>query len=198
MFAACLDTCVLYPSLQRDFLLSLAVEGLYRPVWSGAVLAELENVERTKLVERMGLDPAEADRRASRLVETMRAAFQGAEVQGWEALEGVFGLPDPDDEHVVAAAVMSGAGAIVTDNWKDFPPDRLPQGIESLSPQEFAANTVAVDLDRAWTAVAHVVARRCNPPLSPDALLDILASRYQMKDAVDLLRQADRLGTRPR
>jgi hypothetical protein len=61
MFAALLDTSVLWPSLQRDFLLSL-VEGLYRPLWSTAILDELRYHEAQKLVGR-GHDPALAAQR---------------------------------------------------------------------------------------------------------------------------------------
>nr|WP_308071110.1 PIN domain-containing protein [Rhodococcus sp. I2R] len=85
MFAAVLDTCVLWPSLQRDFLLSLAVENLYRPLWSDAILDELEFHEARKLVER-GTDEAEAAQRARRLVQTMSTAFDDARVVEWEAL----------------------------------------------------------------------------------------------------------------
>jgi hypothetical protein len=35
-------------------------------------------------------------------------------------------------------------GAIVTDNLKHFPEDKIPPGIQIVSPSEFAANTVDV------------------------------------------------------
>src|SRR5690554_3932930 len=108
MFAVVLDTCVLWPSLQRDFLLSLAVEGLYRPLWSSAILAEIEEHETRKLVNR-GQDRAAANHAARNLVARMGAAFDDACVQGWEPLDGSYGLPDRDDEHLVAAAVVGGA-----------------------------------------------------------------------------------------
>jgi hypothetical protein len=122
----------------------------------------------------------------------MRAAFGDAEVDGWEGLEGSYGLPDPDDEHVLAAAVIAGAGAIVTDNTKHFPQPKLPTGIEAIPPPEFAANTVAVDPIRAGAALAGIVARsgRKGPHLSEDQVLDILASRYHMIRTAEIIRAA--------
>lgn len=178
--------------MQLDFLLSLAVEGMYRPVWSSAVLAELEYQEAQKLIRRHGVSESEAEARAIRLVGVIRREFDDAEIQGLELLEGSYGLPDPDDEHLVAAAVVGGAGAIVTHNNKDLPPERLPHGIQRLSPQEFAFNTVAVDPVTAWRAVAAIAARsgRRGPVLTEEAVLDLLVARYGMSDAVNLLRQA--------
>ncbi|ONM46458.1 PIN domain-containing protein [Nocardia donostiensis] len=187
MFAVVLDTCVLWPSLQRDFLLSLAVEGLYRPLWSSTILEELEFHEARKLVAR-GEDRRNAETRAHRLIEQMGSAFDGALVEGWEPHEGTFGLPDADDEHVIAAAVVGGAGAIVTDNVRHFPQSKVPKHIQILRPAQFAADTVAVAPGTALQAVEAITGRRRNPPESVEHVLETLVSRYGMVEAVELLR----------
>lgn len=191
MFVALLDTSVLWPSLQRDFLLSLAVEGLYRPLWSEAVLGELEEHEARKLMWRHRLDANSARVRAAVLVETMRAAFADAVVTGWEPLEGTYGLPDQDDEHIVAAAVVGGAGAIVTSNLRDFPRTAVPGHIDVLPPHEFAANTVSLAPLSARRAVDEIASRsgRHGGALTADDILELLVTRYQMDEAVEYLRR---------
>jgi hypothetical protein len=83
MFAALLDTSVLWPSLQRNFLLSLAIEGLYRPLWSSEILAELEYHEARKLINR-GEQPDAAAVRTRHLIDQMTTAFDDSLVENWE------------------------------------------------------------------------------------------------------------------
>jgi hypothetical protein len=176
-------------SRQRDFLLSLAVERLYRPAWSAAILAELHLHETLKLAERGALQ-ADAEHRAAHLVTQMRAAFADAEVTGWERLEGAYGLPDPNDEHVVAAAVVAGGRRHRDFNVKDFPSARIPRGREVLSPEEFAFNTVLLDPGRALIAVEQIATRsgRYGRRLGIDDILELLAPRYDMEAAVSVLK----------
>lgn len=180
---------MLWPSLQRDFLLSLAIEGSYRPLWSSAILGELEEHEALKLIDR-GIGPDEGRRRAVHLIEQMRQAFDDAEVAGWEKLEGSYGLPDPDDEHIVAAAEIGGAGVIVTENLRDMPVALIPPTIQLQTPAEFAHNTVAINPAAALRAVEQMAERFRNPPQSIDQVLDDLVSRYGFIDAVQMIRDA--------
>lgn len=186
MFAAVLDTCVLWPSLQRDFLLSMAIEGLYRPLWSEAILAELHRHEQRKW-HRRGASETEATARADHLIDQMRRHFDDALVIGWGGLDGTYGLPDPDDEHVVAAAVVGGAGAIVTENVKDFPLEVVPSHLQILSAQEFAASTADVDPERAARALQVLAERHRNPPHTAAELLELLIDRYQLTDVGEIL-----------
>lgn len=181
MFAALLDTSVLWPSRQRDFLLSLAVEGMYRPLWSTVILEELEYHQARKLLGR-GVTEDAAAQRARHLIDRMCLVFDDAVVLNWESLEGSFGLPDPDDEHELAATVVGGAGAIVTHNLRDFPRAKVPAHIHVVAPAVFAADTVSVSPDVALRAVTAMAARYRAPGRSVDEVLDELVTRYGMDD----------------
>src|SRR5699024_10805045 len=122
----------------------------------------------------------------------MSRAFDDALVTGWEPLEGSYELPDPDDEHVVAAAAKGGAEVIVTSNLKDFPDTKLPEPIRVLSPQQFAYDTVRQHVTPACRAVISICRRsgRKGPELTADDVLGVLRNRYGMVDAVEVLSSA--------
>jgi hypothetical protein len=90
-------------------------------------------------------------------------------------------------EHVLAAGVAGHAGAIVTNNLKDFPVDKIPPGIEVVAPGVFAADTVAVAPDLALEAVINLTARRRNPEVSVADFLATLRDLYGMDEAVGLI-----------
>lgn len=187
-----LDTCVLYPSLQRDFLLSLAAEGAFRALWSSAILEELHECEQEKLTE-TGMTPLRARHAADHLVATMRSAFDDAEVLDWERYLGSVELPDPDDHHVVACAIAGRADAIITSNLRDFPQDRMPTSVEVMPPKTFALHSVTLDVAMARRAVEGIVARsgtRGRPTRTVTEVLNELESRYKMHEAVAHLRSS--------
>lgn len=168
LFTAVLDTCVLWPNSKRDFLLSLAVEGLYRPIWNERILSELNAGLRKRDLGR-GVDPKIIDARLDKLFTNLKVNFDDSCVFGWEPLEGKYQLPDPRDEHVVAVAEFAQAGVIVTENLKDFPEDRLPFGTTAQHPREFVLNTVSINPLLASHAVLAMSERsgRHGPKIAP-------------------------------
>lgn len=63
----------------------------------------------------------------------MCQAVRDCLVTGYEPIVEVLDLPDPDDRHVLAAAIRSGAQVIVTDNLKDFPATVLDKLVASVA-----------------------------------------------------------------
>ena len=114
------DACVLYPAPLRDFLLRLSMTGLFAAKWTNQIHDEwIRNVlmSRPELKDKL-----------SRTRELMDKAVPDSLVAGYEPLMENLQLPDTDDRHVLAAAIRSGAQAIITFNLKDFP-DQCAQPI---------------------------------------------------------------------
>jgi predicted nucleic acid-binding protein len=113
--SAILDACVLVPMSLCDCLLRLAEEpAMYRPLGSEQILTEIAKALRTKL-HRSAAEVAWRKRQ-------MHEAFPEAMVTvPPELLRAVECIPDEDDRHVLAAAIMAHANTIVTQNTKHFP-----------------------------------------------------------------------------
>ena len=105
----------------------------------------------------------------------MDQAVPDALVEGYEALVLGLTLPDPDDRHVLAAAIRCGASVIVTFNQKDFPAEVLElYGIEAQHPDEFVENVLDLDTAAVVSAAQRQRAQLKHPPLDVDAYLEIL------------------------
>jgi predicted nucleic acid-binding protein len=131
-----LDACVLFPTVMREMLLGTAASGAFAPVWSARILEEWAHATR-RLPE-----GAEAMARAE--IARMRAAWPEAEVAPLPEFVETLSLPDPDDRHVLAAAVVGGAAVLMTLNRADFPGRTLARhGLILREPDGFLAELLA-------------------------------------------------------
>jgi hypothetical protein len=168
-FTVILDACVLYPAPLRDLLVSLAETGLFRGRWTDEIHEEwIRNV----LKKRPNVSPAVLNRTRS----LMDDAVLDCIVTGYASLiEGLI-LPDPDDRHVLAAAIVAGADAIVTFNLKDFPEGELSKfGIDALHPDDFVVAQIGINHAAVCAAAKRQRERLRNPPKSVVEFLDSLS-----------------------
>jgi len=131
-YTALLDACVLHSMAMADALMTLASVGLYAGKWSRRI--ELEWIASLE-ARRPDLTGKLTYRR-----DQMREAVPDWEVAegAWQSLARGLLLPDPDDVHVLAAALAGHADCIVTANLRDFPTDVVgPLGIEVIHPDPF-------------------------------------------------------------
>ena len=73
----------------------------------------------------------------------MNTAVRDCLVSGYEPLIAALDLPDPNDRHVLAAAIRAKAQIIVTKNLRDFPAERLaPWDLKAKSPDSFVRDQI--------------------------------------------------------
>ena len=127
---AVLDACVLYPTVLREILQGAGVAGLFEPVFSERILREWV-LATAKLGPQA---PVIAEGEAA----SLRLAFPRGLKRAHPEIEARLILPDPNDVHVLATAIASGADAIVTFNAQDFPGHVLAaEGIARRDPDGF-------------------------------------------------------------
>ncbi len=169
-FVAVYDACVLYPAPLRDLLLRLALTDLFRARWTERIHEEWT---RSVLKDRPDLSAPQIQRTR----ELMNLAVPDCLVTGFEGFIENLDLPDPDDRHVLAAAIRCQAGVIVTYNLTDFPQAALAShGIDAQHPDDFVSHLHDLAPAAVCAAVRDQREALKNPPRSVRELLDTFLS----------------------
>lgn len=129
------DANILYPAPLRDLFIRIAQAGLVRARWTETIHDEwIRNVLKD--------NPHISAERLARTRSLMNEAVRDCLVTGYEDLIESISLPDPDDRHVLGAAIRTPADVIVTYNLADFPAETLSRfDIEALHPDDVLFST---------------------------------------------------------
>lgn len=159
------DANVLYPAPIRDLLIRLARAGLVGARWTKTIQDEwITNLLKNR-----------SDLSLQHLLRTramMEEAVPGAVVEGYERHIPALQLPDPDDRHVLAAAIEAKAAIIVTADIKDFPISVVSRyGVEVEHPDAFVLRLMAVDPELVYAAARAQRTNLRRPALSVEKYL---------------------------
>jgi predicted nucleic acid-binding protein len=181
-FTPLYDANVLYPAELRNLLMHLALIGLFRAKWS----ADIHHEWMSRLLRnRPDLTRVQLER--TRILMDKHAV--GALVSGYEDLIPGLQLPDPDDRHVLAAAIHCCADVIVTMNLRDFPADIIdPYRIKVQHPDEFILRLLDLAPDAVAAAAQNHRQSLQNPAKTVDEYLETL-DRQGLMQTVPVLRE---------
>ncbi|MFP2909564.1 PIN domain-containing protein [Pyxidicoccus sp. 3LFB2] len=182
-FIVVYDACVLFPAPLRDLLVRLGLTGLFQAKWTEQILDECF---RSIAAQRPDLGLAQL----ARSRQLLEAAIPDGRVLGYESLiGGLTELPDPDDRHVLAAAIRCGAQAIITFNLKDFPAGVLaPYGMEAQHPDDFLLNIIDLDGPAVVRVIQEQAAALKNPRRTLAEMLEVLRQQGLSEAVTALVR----------
>lgn len=180
------DANVLYPAELRNFLMHLALTGLFRAKWSNAVHEEwITNLLKNR--------PDITRQKLERTRYLMDKAAIDALVEGYEHLIPTLSLPDENDRHVLAAAIEGEAQVIVTMNLKDFPDEVLQRyEMEAQRPDEFILHLIDLAPDAVMDAAETHRQSLKNPPKSIEEFLASLEAQGLPQSVAALRRLVQR------
>lgn len=177
MIRALLDANVIFPAPIRDLLLSLAEDGHFKPFWTEEIHQEWK---RNLLQKRPDLD----SKRLDRTITLMNEAFPNASIEGYETRIAELSLSDPNDRHVLAAAMEASTDYLVTANLKDFiTPILKKQKPQVIHPDDFICLIISKNPVSVVKCFYKLVLRLKNPPQSKEEVLSTLEKTGLIKTA---------------
>ncbi|NET62374.1 MAG: PIN domain-containing protein [Symploca sp. SIO2E6] len=181
---AVLDACVLHPAPVRDLFMQVALQRIFRPRWTTRIHEEwIRSVLERK--------PHLSRERLQRTSSLMNENVIGCLVENYESHIDKIVLPDPNDRHVVAAAIQSHSDVIVNTNLKDFPRDVLNEyGLSVQHPDEFLLMLRKAYPDEFMMAVSLQRRSLKKPPMNREEFLNTLW-RSDLKRVVKSLEDED-------
>jgi len=181
-FAAVLDANVLYSYPLTSVLLELAELRLYRPIWSADIQEEWLRAAKRN---RPDISPEKLERRCAAMDEALPDACVG----GYRRLIAVLELPDPDDRHVLAAAIRAKAQVIVTFNEKHFPADALAEyDIIAQHPDTFLRHLIDLAPGGVRARLEEMVGALKTPPMTVEEYISLL-ERQSLPESAAALRE---------
>jgi predicted nucleic acid-binding protein len=179
---AVFDANILYPAPLRDPFIRVAQTGLVRA-------RRTEKIHDEWLRNVLKANPHLTAERLARTRTLMDEAVRDSLVTDYVDLIGSLTLPDPDDRHVLAAAIRASADVIVTYNLKDFPAETLAHyDIECQHPDDFLLTLFDIAPGLVCGAVKRQREGLRNPPKTAEELLATLESQG-LTQAVGKLRE---------
>ncbi len=165
---AVFDACILYPFHLRNIVVQAAVDRLIEARWTDAIHDEW--------IRNLAVDtPTIPIERLLITRRLMNDALPGATVIGYEDLIPMVSLPDPDDRHVVAAAIVARASVILTWNLRDFPATALKKyGLHRQTPDAVLAELYDQSPDLTAGSLANARRNLNKSRVSASDFIDIL------------------------
>ena len=164
-YTVVLDANVLYPIYCSDLIMSLTETRLFHARWS----KDIEDEAKRSLVK----NRPDLKRKIPKRIAAMRNAVPDCMIDNYQSLIGSLKLPDPNDCHVLAAAIVGHADAIVTFNLKDFPKRTVGKfNIEVIHPDDFVMNQINLNQVACLTAIKEMRTRWNNPAYSAAQMTD--------------------------
>lgn len=167
-YTVLLDANLFYPAPTRDIFLQLAADGLFRARWT-------ETIHREWIDALLRNHPDLTRERLDKTRRQMNRAVLDCLVEGYEGLIESLHLPDPDDHHVLAAAIVGRCHAIVTFNTKDFSKSETEvYQIDVIHPDDFLCGQVYLEPEKVRSNIEAIIERLKNPPKTVQQYLSIL------------------------